>query len=341
MTTHHHTDAPELLPGPTKTYRDSPPIVWLARLGALFVAFQLYVYGRWVFSDKFAPAPTGPDPIPASSIAWIRFWEIGCMIGGVVFLIWMIRKTRRDKQLPAVGIFVVAWLLAAWQDPGVNAVRPVFGYNAGFFNMGTWGEFIPGWVHKGAENPQPIIYFLASYILLTPLAIMGIDQVIARMRKVWPRINTAGVLAAMLVLFIVLDVVLEQYFHRIGLWTYLRVDDTWSIFKGSMYQFPLYEGIVFGGLVSVSSIAIYCLRDRNGRMISDIGIDQLKNKRTVTGVRILALTAVFNLIMLVFNLGFNLVNQHAEVQPPAVDVPSYIHHGMCGVGPNPPCPPRP
>lgn len=315
--------------------------MWLARLGAVFVVFQLYVYARWIFSDEFRPAPAGPDPIPGSSIAWIRFWEIGCMLGGVVLLVWLIRKTRRDKQLPAIGIFVVAWLLAAWQDPGVNAVRPVFGYNAGFFNMGTWGGFIPGWVHKGAENPQPIIYFLASYILLTPLAIMGIDQVIARMRKTWPRINTAGVLFVMLVLFIVLDIVLEQYFHRIKLWTYLRVDDTWSIFGGTLYQFPLYEGIVFGGLVSVSSIAIYCLRDRNGRMISDIGIEKLKSKRTVTLVRILALTAVFNLIMLVFNLGFNLVNQHAELQPPADEVPSYLHHGMCGVGPNPPCPPRP
>lgn len=171
--------------------KDSPPIVWLARLGGVFVVFQVYVYLRWIFSDRFTPMPSGPDPVPGSAIFWVRFWEIGCVAAGVGLVWWIIRKTRRDGEFPAVGVFVVAWLLAAWQDVGVNATRPVFAYNSAF---STWapGEFIPGWVSKGAENPQPIIYFLASYIVLTPLAIMGIDTLIVRMRKAVPRLNRAG-----------------------------------------------------------------------------------------------------------------------------------------------------
>lgn len=320
--------------------KESPPVVWLARLGAVFVAIQLYVYLRWIFSDKFTPTPAGPDPIPGSAMFWIRFWEIGCVLAGIGLVWWIVRKMRAERELPPVGVFVVAWLLAAWQDPGVNATRPVFAYNSGFFNMGTWGEFIPGWVSKGAENPQPLIYFLASYIVLTPLAIMGIDKLIGRLRTAFPRLNKAGVLAVMLVLFTVLDIVLEQYFHRVGLWNYLRVDGAWSIFSGNLYQFPLYEGVFFGGIVSGLSIAIYCFRDKDGRMLTDTGIEKLRNKRAVPLVRILALTAVFNLIMMVFMLGFNLVNQHAGTQP-AQPIPSYLHHGMCGVGPNPPCPPLP
>ncbi len=323
-----------------KGSKDSPPIVWLARLGGVFLVFQLYVYLRWIFSDRFTPTPSGPDPIPASSMFWIRFWEIGCVAAGIGLVWWIVRKARAEREFPALGVFVVAWLLAAWQDVGVNATRPVFAYNSGFFNMGTWGEFIPGWVSKGAENPQPIIYFLASYIVLTPLAIMGIDTVIARLRRTAPRLNKAGVMAVMLVMFVILDIVLEQFFHRVGLWTYLRVDGDWAIFSGTLYQFPLYEGVFFGGVVSVLSIAIYCFRDKNGRMISDIGIEKLANKRTLPLVRILALSAVFNLIMLVFMLGFNLVNQHADTQP-AEPIPSYLHHNMCGVGPNPPCPALP
>lgn len=320
--------------------RDSPPIIWLARLGAVFVVIQAYVYLRWIFSDKFVSTPSGPDAVPGSMMVWIRAWEIGCVVGGAIFLGWIARKTYRDKEFPAVGVFVVAWLLAAWQDVGVNAIRPVFAYNSGWFNRGTWGEFIPGWVAKGAENPQPLIYFLSSYIILTPLAIMGIDKLIGRIRKVAPGINKAGVIGVMLVLFVVLDIVLEQYFHRIGLWTYLRVNENWSIFAGTMYQFPLYEGIFFGGVVSVLSIAIYCFRDQDGLMMTDSGIEKLRNRRTVPVVRILALTAVFNMIMLVFMMGFNMVNQHAGTQP-AAEVPSYVHHGMCGIEPNPPCPPQP
>lgn len=320
--------------------KDSPPIVWLARLGAAFLAMQVYVYLRWIFSDKFTPTPSGPDPVPGSAMFWIRFWEIGCVVAGIGLVWWIVRKTRTEREFPAVGVFVVAWLLAAWQDVGVNATRPVFAYNSGFFNMGTWGEFIPGWVNKGAENPQPIIYFLASYIVLTPLAIMGIDKLITRIRKVAPRLNKAGVMTVMLVVFTVLDIALEQYFHRVGLWTYLRVDGAWAIFPGTLYQFPLYEGIFFGGVVSVLSIAIYCFRDEHGRMISDVGIETLPKRRTRPLVRILALSAVFNVIMMVFMLGFNLVNQHADTQP-AQPIPSYLHHNMCGVGPNPPCPALP
>ena len=42
---------------------------------------------------------------------------------------------------------------------------------------------------------------------------------------------------------------------------------------------------------------------------------------------------------MVFMLGFNFINQHADTQPPADDIPSYVHHNMCGIGHNPPCPP--
>ncbi|WNG89275.1 spirocyclase AveC family protein [Mycobacterium sp. ITM-2016-00317] len=318
--------------------KDSPPIVWLARLGAVFVVFQAYVYLRWIFSDAFTPSPNGPDAIPGATIAWIRFWEIGCLVLGVGLFWFIIAKMRRERQFPTLGVFVFAWLLAAWQDVGVNAVRPVFGYSGGFFNMGTWGEFIPGWVEKGPENPQPIIYFLASYIVLTPLAIMGIDKLIETVRKRFPRINKAGVIAFMIALFSVLCIVAEQFFHRIGAWHYLRVNEDWAIFPGTMHQFPLYEGIFFGGVVTVLSIGIYCFRDDNAMMLTDRGIEQIRHTRWLPVVRILALTAVFNLIMMVFMLGFNFVNQHADVQP-AEDVPSYVHHGMCGIDPNPPCPP--
>jgi hypothetical protein len=317
--------------------RDSPPIVWLARLGAVFVALQIYVYLRWIFSDKFTSTPTGRDKIPDSTVAWIRVWEIVSVIGGVIFLGWIIRRTVRDRELSPLGIYVTAWLLAAWQDPGVNMIRPVFAYNSGFFDRGTWATFIPGWVSKGAENPQPIIYWLATYVLFMPLAVAGLDRFIAALRRIAPRINTAGVVAILFVMFTVLDITIEQLFLRMRLWAYPRVNHDWSIFTGSLTQFPLYEGVAFGGIVSVGGILIYCFRDSDGHMISDAGIDRLRHRRGLSVTRVLSLAAVFNVFMLVFNLGFNLVNQHADSTPS--HVPSYFSNGMCGIGDDPPCPP--
>jgi hypothetical protein len=319
--------------------RESPPIVWLARLGALFVLLQAYVYVRWICSDKFAASPTGPDKIPGATLAWIRIWEAICIVGGIVFIGWIVRTTRRDRALPVLGVYVLAWLLAAWQDPGVNMIRPVFAYNSGFFNRGTWASFIPGWVSKGPENPQPIWYWLATYLLFMPLAVQGLDKLIAGFRRVAPRINKAGITAALLVMFTLLDASIEQVFQRMGLWAYLRVNHDWSLFSGTMNQFPLYEGIAFGGIVSVLGIVMYAFRNDNGHMVTDRGIERLRNRRAVSATRVLALTAVFNVVMVVFNMGFNVVNQHADTTP--AHVPSYFSNGMCGIGTDPPCPPRP
>jgi hypothetical protein len=72
-------------------------------------------------------------------------------------------------------------------------------------------------------------------------------------------------------------------------------------------------------------------------MISDTGLTRRRTKRGTSTIRVLALAAVFNVLMLVFNMGFNVVNQHANTTPEKV--PSYISNNMCGIGADPPCPP--
>ena len=238
--------------------------------------------------------------------------------------------------MSALGVYVLAWLLTAWQDPGVNLIRPVFAYNSGFIDRGTWAYFIPGWVSKGAENPQPLVYTFGNYVVLMPLAVVGLDSLISTVRRRIPWLNTAGLIAALFVAFVVLDTSIEQLFLRMGLWTYPRVNQHWSVFTATMNQFPLYEGIAFGGIVSVAGIIIYCFRNADGHMVTDRGIARLRNRRIVGATRVLALAAVFNVLMLVFNLGFNLVNQHADSTP--THVPSYFSNEMCGIGADPPCP---
>lgn len=88
-------------------------------------------------------------------------------------IISLVHRTRKDGRFPTLGVFMMGWLLTCWQDVGVNAVVPVFSYNSAFLNMGTWGEFVPGWVAKGPETPAPILYELADYMLFLPLAVVG------------------------------------------------------------------------------------------------------------------------------------------------------------------------
>lgn len=315
--------------------KDSPRVVWLARLGALFLVLELYVLGRWVFSDQFTRARPGPDE--GTRMIWIHFWDILSVGGSILFVAWIVRRTLRDRELPAVAIVALAWLLTAWQDPMVNALRPVFSYNSHFYNFGSWGEFIPGWVDNGGVNPQPVAWTIGTYFFFVPVAMIGAAQYLDWWRRRIPRINRAGLIAVLMVLMFAQDVIGEWVTLIQGVDQYMRVPGNFALWPGTSYQFPLYEGLAWGcGMVGLSAM-IYYFRDEKGYMYSDFGLDRVKttDPRKRTLIRVLALGAVFNVAMLVFNLGYLYVNQQAETTPPSI--PSYIDNGMCGVADNPPC----
>ncbi|MGB9305937.1 MAG: spirocyclase AveC family protein [Mycobacterium sp.] len=316
---------------------DAPRIVWLARIGGIFLLLELYVLGSWIFSDDFTSTPTGSDPLPASVHFWIRAWEVISIVGSIVFLAWIIRKTLRDRVLPTLGVVVIAWMFTAWQDPGVNYIRPVFAYNSHFFNRGTWAHFIPGWANHAGANPQPIFFWIATYLLFVPVFMVGACALLDGVRKLFPRINKAGLLAILFVVMILIDVLIETLWLRQGLYAYPRANHAWSLFTGDITQFPLYEAFAWGGFMTTLGAGIYYFRDADGHMISDKGLDKLKITRGRTLIRALALGAIFNLAMLVFNMGFNMANQHADTMP--TQVPSYFSNQLCGLGTNPPCPP--
>ncbi|MCZ0915270.1 MULTISPECIES: spirocyclase AveC family protein [Gordonia] len=309
--------------------------MWLARLGAVFLVLELYIFGRWVTSDSFQRVMPGTDD--GTNMVWIYLWDGLSIVGSIVFVTWIVRKRIRDGELPPVAIVAMAWMLTAWQDPLVNALRPVYSYNSHFPNFGTWAEFIPGWVDNGGVNPQPIFWWVGIYLFFVPLNMMGVDAYLKWVRRHVPRINRAGLIAFVMVLMFAQDVIGELITLLQGVDRYVWVGGSISLFPGTDYQFPLYEGLVWGcGMVGLSAL-IYCFRDSRGRMITDRGLDRLKIRRGRTFLRVLSLGAVFNIAMLVFFLGYNVVNQHADTTQPTV--PSYIENDMCGLGDNPKCVP--
>ncbi|WP_156371244.1 spirocyclase AveC family protein [Nocardia arizonensis] len=313
--------------------KDSPRVVWLARLGALFLVLELYVFIRWILSDHFKRVQPGPDE--GTKMIWIYFWDVLSIVGSIVFIFWIVRKTIRDRELPPVAIVAMAWMLTAWQDPLVNALRPVFSYNSHFFNMGSWGEFIPGWVDNGGVNPQPIWWWIGIYLFFVPLNMLGASSYVNWWRRKFPRLNRAALIAILMVLMFAQDVFGEWITLIQGVDQYMRVPGSFALWPGTTYQFPLYEGLAWGcGMVGLSAV-IFCFRDKQGYMFSDHGIDRVKTTKGRTVLRVLALGAVFNVAMLVFNLGYLYVNQHAETTPPSI--PSYFVNGMCGVGDSDPC----
>jgi hypothetical protein len=324
-------------------WRDAPRVVWLARAGILFALLQSWIYLSWMFSADFTPRATGTDPLPGYVLWSIRGWEVFGVLGAVVFVGWMIRDFRRHGKLHAVGITVFAVMLTAWQDPFVDYLVPMFSYNSHFLNMGTWAHHIPGWETPFGANPQPIAFWIATYLLFTPVTCLACVWLLNKIRRRFPAINRFGLLLILAVSLVVADIVIEGVWLQQGLYAYMRVDpwfhlDPGTLGSGALAAFPLQEALLFGGLYMLVDAAIYYFRDDKGLMWTDKGVDTLQVGRSPAVVRILAMSAVMNVVFLIFNVAFTWFNLQAS-QTPDQPVPSYFTNGLCGVGDNPRCPP--
>ena len=81
---------------PVRAGGDPTPVVLMAGLGAVLLAFSLYVWGRWVLSSEFRAVPAGPDPIPTASLLVLRALEVtGLLLTGWMLWRFLITPWRR------------------------------------------------------------------------------------------------------------------------------------------------------------------------------------------------------------------------------------------------------
>jgi len=313
-----------------------PVVLVLAVAGSLFGVVQLAILGQWVFSDRFYAYPTGADAVSGWDLAWTRTWEVISVVGSVAFVVWMSRRYKTDATVKTIAIIVGAWMLTAWQDPGVNLTRPVFSYSSAFLNMGTWDQQVPGWPHRAGGNPQPILFWIATYLLFVPLVMLNTQAIMGWVRRRFPTLRIAALAAILFVVMAVQDILIEELWLWQGLYRYVRVPENFSIFTGTILQMPLYEVLFWGGGMTALVGLLFVFRQSDGTMALDKGIERVPAKYR-TPVRVLALGGLLNIAFLLFNFGYNVNNHFADVNLSPEQAPSYVTNDMCGLAANPPC----
>lgn len=128
-------------------------------------------------------------------------------------------------------------------------------------------------------------------------------------------------------------------FLPVGFYVYPGAIRAVSINAGTYYQWPIYEGLMWGGVLT----ALCCLRfftDDRGRTIVERGLEHVRG-----GFGRLQLTrflAVFAAVSACFFFFYNLPAQwlamHADPWPEDVQQRSYLNGGICGDGTDHPCP---
>ncbi|MDB4985125.1 MAG: hypothetical protein JWN04_303 [Myxococcaceae bacterium] len=307
-----------------------------AAVGAFFVVLQVYVFARWIGSEHFVPTLPGDSATPVFQ-TYIRYLFQATMpvimLGGWAWIAW---QTKRDGRLPAYGLIMLGWASVYWQDPLINYVRPSFSYSSHWLNFGSWCELVPGWLSpNGSKMPEPLLFGMGAYAFFVPLSALICLAWMRFAKRIMPSINTLGLLAVALVSMFFTDMLAEGAMVLTGVYSYLGVINSLSIFDGELHQFPLYESLLGGGCAAATG-ALFYFRDDKGNMLVERGVENLQRTSGTELLRVLAVSGFVNVVVATYTVLFIFLNLQLDAFPR--NVPSYFLNGVCGKGTAYECP---
>ncbi|WP_410872907.1 spirocyclase AveC family protein [Nocardia sp. A7] len=317
--------------------------IW-ATVGGLILAFQMYVWIRWITGPNFERVPTGPSDPPTFMKVILTVWTGVILLGlpiGMYFFI--IRPWLRERRITLDGMLFVACGLMFFQDPLLNYFNTWSTYNTWMFNMGSWVQDVPGWQsygEPGAMMAEPILMNAPGYSYGVLLCTILGCWVMRKTKQRFPNISTMGLIGVLLVWTFFFDLIIEGLFLMpMGLFTYPGALQAWSINAGTYYQWPLYEGLMWGG-VQAGLCSLRYFTDDRGRTMVERGLDQIQGG--FVRQQFTRFLAIFAAVSTFFFVGYNLPAQffalHTDPWPEDIQKRSYFNMGICGEGTDRLCP---
>jgi len=274
----------------------------------------------------------------------LTIWTAVICIGLPISLYYFIvRPWRRERRITLDGMLLVSMGLMFFQDPLLNYFNTWSTYNTWMWNRGSWVQDIPGWQsygEPGAMMAEPVLMNAPGYSFGVLLCTILGCWVMRKAKSRWPNINNLGLIGIVVVWAFFFDLVIEGLFLMpMGLFTYPGAIQSLSINAGTYYQWPIYEGLMWGGVQA----GLCCLRfftDERGRTIVERGLDSVRGgviKQQF--VRFLAIFAAVSAIFFVFyNLPAQFFAMHTDPWPEDLLKRSYFTMNICGDGTDRLCP---
>jgi hypothetical protein len=320
-----------------------PVRIWAVAGGALLV-LQLYVWIRWITGPYFERVPTGPSD-PATLMKVFLLADTTVQWVGLPIGIWwfIVRPWRRERRITLDAMLIGAMGLMFFQDPLLNYFNTWCTYNTWMWNRGAWTPYIPGWVspdEPGRMVPEPLLINAPGYTIGVLICTIFGCWVMRRAKARWPNISNLGLIGVVAVWAFLFDVVMEGFvLLPIGLYTYPGAIRSVSINAGHYYQWPVYEGLMWGGVQAALCSLRYFTDDR-GRTVVERGLDRVRGGFAIQQfTRFLAIFAAVSACFFFFYMGpVQWFAMHADPWPQDVMKRSYFLGGTCGEGSDRPCP---
>lgn len=319
-----------------------PVQVW-AVAGGLLLALQIYVWTRWVTGPYFTRVPQGPSDPPMYMKVVLTANAVAMIVLLPTAIWWfLIRPWVRERRITLDGLMLVSCALFFFQDPLLNYVNTWCTYNTWLWNRGSWSPYIPGALSPespGHQVAEPLLINATGYGMVLFLAIAGC-WLMRRIKNRWPGISNLRLILVTYAAAIVLDFLMEGLFMLpAGLYTYPGAIRSVTIFADTYHQWPIYEGLMWGGVMT----ALSCLRfftDDRGRAAVERGLDQVGGGfARQQFVRFLAIFAAVSASFFFFyNVPAQWIGLHSDPWPADHLKRSYFNGGICGDGTDVPCP---
>jgi hypothetical protein len=202
---------------------------------------------------------------------------------------------------------------------------------------------VPGWVSwnkPGQMMAEPLLMNAPGYSFGVLLCTMLGCWVMRRAKLRWPTLGVAGLLGVLVVFTFFFDIVMEGFFLMpMGLFTYPGAIQSLSLFPGTYHQYPIYEGLLWGG-VQAGFCSLRFFTDDRGRTFVERGLERVQGgavKRDL--MRFLAIFAAVSTFFFVFyTIPAQWLAMHADPWPEDIQKRSYFTMGICGEGTGRLCP---
>jgi hypothetical protein len=309
-----------------------PVKVW-ALLGGVILAFQIFIWAKWITGPNFKRVPTGAtNPPTAMKVTIWTFLILGFFAAAYALWRFVIAPWRREGRLSLDGMLCLSFLLAYFQDPLFNYSGTWLTYNSYMPNMGSWLSEIPGSLaaaHPGAQFAESPLWVAPLFVYtLLPVCIL-INWVMRRAKARWPGISKLRLFVVAWAFAAVFTLVLEAaVLMPMGFYTYAGADGSLSVNPSHYYKYPIYEAVVWGALWAAWGCLRYFRNDR-GETLAERGIEHVNaSPAQKTGLRFLA---VFGAVSVAFLCIYNIPAQdfatHAQAFPRDVQNRSYFLNG--------------
>jgi Spirocyclase AveC-like len=295
--------------------------------GAVWLLIAVNAWVRWIMSDKFGPAPIMPgDVIDPTRLLALRVLEV---ISTLVVLqcVWRcaIKPWMKERKVTLEGMLLLGGVIGFSADSLLNLHQLLFAFNAHSINLGVWTSFMPFYTGGPSRYAESLLWGFPMYVYFGITASYAGCAVIKKLRQSFPDITNASALAITYAVFIAGDFVLENAIIRTtDAYMFTKTYGPLTVFEGSMYQFPMYEAFLAGGVsLGFTMLRQSALDDPNGLSMVERGAMRL-NPRYRTFARTLAVVGACGaLFICVYHLPFNWLGivGTSVIQPPSYMLP--------------------